>query len=349
MFQKAGMKNILVTGGAGFIGSHTFVELGANNYKPVIVDNFSNSDKSVLSGLRKITGQDPICYEGEFQDADLLAKIIKNEKIDGVIHFAAYKAVGESVEQPLKYYKNNIAGLVALLETLEKHKVSNFVFSSSCTVYGEADKLPLTESSPVKPAASPYGSTKQMGEIIIRDASAASQSLRSVSLRYFNPIGAHSSALIGELPRGVPSILVPFITQTVAGWRERLTVFGDDYPTPDGTCIRDYIHVVDLARAHVKALQYLGTQRPATYDVFNIGTGKGNSVLEVIKTFQAVTGRQVPYEIGPRRPGDIITSYADVSKAKRVLGWQAEKSLDDALADAWRWQKTLKNKERNES
>ena len=336
------MKSILVTGGAGFIGSHTYVELASAGYRPVIVDNFSNSDKSVLGGLQKITGREPTCYEGQFQDVKLLEKVIRSEKIDGVIHFAAYKAVGESVRQPLKYFNNNVAGLVTLLEVLEKHAISSLVFSSSCTVYGDADKLPVTEDTPVKPAASPYGATKQMGETIIGDTTAASETLRSISLRYFNPIGAHSSALIGELPRGAPSILVPFITQTVAGWRDQLTVFGDDYPTPDGTCIRDYIHVVDLARAHVKALDYLDEQKPSSYDAFNIGTGAGNSVLEVINTFEKATGRKVPYKIGARRAGDIIASYADASKAKEILGWQAEKSLADALTDAWRWQQTLK-------
>lgn len=335
------MKNILVTGGAGFIGSHTAVELSAAGYNPIIIDDFSNSERSVLDGLEKIIGKRPTLYEGKFQDTALLEKIFEAESIDGVIHFAAFKAVGESVNEPLKYFDNNVSGLVTLMEFLEEKKIGNLVFSSSCTVYGEADKLPLTEGAPVKPAASPYGATKQIGETIIADTTRASQTLRSLSLRYFNPIGAHTSALIGELPRGVPMILVPFITQVVAGWRDELTVFGDDYPTPDGTSVRDYIHVVDLAKAHVKALEYLQSQNPKFYDVFNIGTGKGSSVLEVIQTFETTTGKKVPYKIGARRPGDVTAAYADAGKAKKVLGWQAEKTLEEALADAWRWQQTL--------
>jgi UDP-glucose 4-epimerase len=291
--------------------------------------------------LEKITGQRIDFYEGEFQDRKLIREIASKHKLDGTIHFAAYKAVGESVEKPLKYYRNNVAGLVDLLELMEELGVDNLVFSSSCTVYGETEKLPLTEELPFKPAASPYGATKQMCETIIRDTSVASRNLRSLSLRYFNPIGAHPTALIGELPIGKPTILVPFITQTVAGWHDKLTVFGNDYPTPDGTNIRDYIHVVDLAKAHVKALEYVSGNKPRFYDVVNIGTGKGSSVLEVINTFESVTGQKVPYEIGDRRPGDIIASYASVEKAHKVLGWQAEKTLADALGDAWRWQKTL--------
>jgi UDP-glucose 4-epimerase len=335
------MKNILVTGAAGFIGSHTVVELVNANFNPIIVDDYSNSDKSVLDRLHKITGQKITAYEGKYQDKKLLGKIFDKEKIDGVIHFAAYKAVGESVQEPLKYYENNVAGLVSLLQVMEAKKVPHLVFSSSCTVYGEPDKLPITEDSPTKPAESPYGATKQMCELIIRDASLVSQNLRSLSLRYFNPVGAHSSALIGELPRGVPANLVPFVTQTATGIRSGLTIFGDDYPTPDGTNIRDYIHVVDLAKAHIKALEYVAKQSNGFYDVINIGTGKGSSVLEVIKTFEKVTGEKVSYKIGPRREGDIIQTYAAVDKAKKVLGWQTEKILDDALADAWRWQQTL--------
>lgn len=335
------MKNILVTGGAGYIGSHTIVELVSSNYRPLIIDNFSNSEKSVIQGLRKITGQEITCYENDYQDQKKLREIIKKENIDGVIHFAAFKAVGESVQQPLRYYENNVVGLIKLLDVIEDLKIPNFVFSSSCTVYGEADRLPLTEEAPVKPAASPYGATKQMSEIIISDVTKASKSLRAISLRYFNPIGAHPSALIGELPIGRPSILIPFITQTVAGWHKELTVFGNDYPTPDGTNIRDYVHVVDLAKAHIKALQFISKQKPRFNDAVNIGTGKGSSVLEVIKTFQDVTGKKVPYKIGRRRAGDVVAAYADPSKAKKDLGWQAEKTLADALKDAWRWQQTL--------
>ncbi len=334
------MKNILVTGGCGFIGAHTVVELVAAGYKPVIVDNFSNSDATVLAGIAKITGHKPTFYQGDFQDRQLLPKILRAEKIDGIIHFAAFKAVGESVEKPLAYYKNNVAGLIELLELLDKEKVTQLVFSSSCTVYGEPDHLPITENTPTKPAESPYGATKQMCETIIRDTAAASQ-LRAIALRYFNPIGAHSSAAIGELPRGIPQNLVPFVTQTAAGWRDQLTVFGDDYDTPDGTNIRDYIHVVDLAKAHIKALEYIARQKPSFYDVCNCGTGKGSSVLDVIKAFEVASGQKLRYHVGPRRHGDIVKTYASVEKANAVLGWKAELSLQDALADAWRWQQTL--------
>jgi UDP-glucose 4-epimerase len=335
------MKNVLVTGGAGFIGSHTVVELAAAGYRPIIVDNFSNSEKQVLEGLSQITGQDIVCYEQDYRDQAKLAAIFKNESVDGVIHFAAYKAVGESVEQPLKYYSNNVAGLVGLLETMENSGVPRLIFSSSCTVYGNPDKVPVTEDSPVKPPASPYGATKQMGEAIIKDAVSASKNLRALALRYFNPIGAHPSAKIGELPLGVPNCLVPYITQTAAGIREQLTVNGDDYETPDGTCIRDYIHVVDLAKAHVKALEYIADKPGGLYDYINFGTGKGSSVLDVIKTFEEVSGVQLPYKIGPRRDGDTVSVYADVDKARKMLGWKTEKTLKEALADAWRWQQTL--------
>src|SRR3989344_1892482 len=336
------MRNILVTGGAGFIGSHTVVELVNAGYQPVIIDNFSNSEKSVLAGLEKIVGQKLKVYEGQYQDKKLLNDVFKKKKISGVIHFAASKSVGESVAKPLHYYRNNVAGLVVLLEAMEQAKVPNLVFSSSCTVYGEPDKLPITEESPLKPAVSPYGATKQMSEVIIADTTKISKNLRSMSLRYFNPIGAHKSALIGELPRGVPSNLVPFIAQTAAGERKELVVYGDDYDTPDGTCIRDYIHVVDLAKAHVSALDHLLRKPASYYGTFNIGSGKGHSVLEIINTFEKVTGQKVPYKIGLRRAGDVVKVYAGVQKAQKVLGWKAEKSLSEALADAWRWQKTLK-------
>jgi UDP-glucose 4-epimerase len=335
------MKNILVTGGAGYIGSHTVVELINAGYRPVIVDNFANSDKKVIERLKKLTKQDIYFYEQDFQDQVKLNSIIKNEKIDGVIHFAAYKAVGESVQEPIKYYDNNVAGFVKLLEVLEENKIPNLVFSSSCTVYGEPNKLPITESAAIKPATSPYGATKQMCETILSDVSHASKTMGSLSLRYFNPIGAHESAEIGELPIGTPANLVPHITQATAGLRGELTVYGRDYPTPDGTCIRDYIHVADLANAHVKALQHLDKRKPSYYDFCNIGTGKGSSVLDVIKTFEKVTGQKVPYKIGTKRDGDIMAVYADVTKSKKMLGWQAEKKLDDALADAWRWQQNI--------
>lgn len=335
------MKNILVTGGAGFIGSHTVVELLQSGYNPVIVDDFRNSKKSVLDGLEKITNKKVRCYEYDYTDATKLVEVIKKESIDGVIHFAAYKAVGESVKEPLKYYENNVVGLVKLLEILEQLGISNIVFSSSCTVYGESDTLPITEHTPLKPAESPYGATKQMGEVVLKTTTAASNTMKSIALRYFNPVGAHPSAHISELPLGPPSILVPFITQAVAGIRDKLTVFGNDYETPDGTCVRDYIHVVDLARAHISALEYIDSQTSGFFDVFNIGTGKGSSVLEVITTFEQVSGKKVPYEIGARRAGDVVTSYANADKAMKLLKWKAQYNLSDALRDAWRWQEKI--------
>lgn len=337
------MQSILVTGGAGFIGSHTVVELIEAGYKPVIIDNFSNSDRLVIKNLEKLVGQPIILYEQDYQNIPELKTIIEKEDIKGIVHFAAYKAVGESVKEPLKYYDNNVDGLIKLLELVEASGIKHFVFSSSCTVYGEPDNLPVTESSPMKPAVSPYGATKQMAETILNDATKVSKGYCAVSLRYFNPIGAHPSALIGELPKGVPANLVPFVTQAAAGLRDKLMVHGNDYPTLDGSCIRDYIHVVDLAKAHVKALSYLEGKKAAFYDVINIGTGNGSSVLEVIQTFQEVTGQKLPYEIGPRREGDVVATYASVDKAGRVLGWKAEKTLADALADAWRWQQRLAN------
>ncbi len=338
------LKNILVTGGAGYIGSHTAVELVEAGYNPIVLDNFSNSSKEVLKKIEEIVGKDITFYEGDYQDKQLLRKIFDDTQIDGVIHFAAYKAVGESVNEPLKYYDNNVAGLISLLEFMEQSKVSNFVFSSSCVVYGNPDKLPVTEDSPVKPAVSPYGSTKQMCETIIKDTAYVSKGLRALALRYFNPVGAHPSAKIGELPIGVPANLVPLVTQTAAGIRPELTVFGNDYPTSDGTNIRDYIHVVDLAKAHVKALEVLDRKGPGFYDFINVGTGKGSSVLEVINTFESATGVKLKYKIGQRRPGDVVATYASCDKANKELGWEAQKSLADALIDAWRWQQTLANK-----
>ena len=336
------METILVTGGAGFIGSHTVVELVSAGYRPIIVDNFSNSEHSVIKNLEKLIGQPLTFYEQNFQDTDKLQDVIQKEAVSGIIHFAAYKAVGESVKEPLKYYENNVSGLIALLRLLQTNEsVKHFVFSSSCTVYGEPDSLPVTEDSPVKPAVSPYGASKQMDEAILHDATTISPSLNSVALRYFNPIGAHPSALIGELPKGVPANLVPFVTQTAAGLRSKLVINGDDYPTVDGSCVRDYIHVIDLAKAHVKALAYLEKQPAASYDTINVGTGKGSSVLEVLQTFEQVSGKKLPYEIGPRRDGDVVSTYASVSKAGELLGWSAEKTLADALTDAWRWQQSL--------
>lgn len=335
------MSNILVTGGAGFIGSHTVVELVEAGYNPVIVDNLQNSKPVVLERLERILGRPVTIYKQDYQDIAALQKVIQKESITGIIHFAADKAVGESTENPLKYYDNNVAGFIKLLEFCETSPIKNIVFSSSCTVYGEPDHVPVNEQSPFKPAESPYGATKQMCETILHDATKVSKQFNSIALRYFNPIGAHPSGLIGELPLGVPANLIPFVTQAAAGIRDKLTVFGDDYPTPDGTCIRDYIHVVDLAKAHVHALRYLEKQEPAAITELNIGTGKGCSVLEVIRTFEEATGVEVSYQIGPRRAGDVIETYADTKLAEKLLGWKAEKTISDALADAWRWQQTL--------
>lgn len=340
------MKNVLVTGGLGFIGSHTVVELHNAGYTPIILDNLSNSSRSVLDGITKITETTPAFYEGDFQDKALLQTILTEDSIDGVIHFAAYKAVGESIDKPLDYYQNNVSGLVSLLQVLTENKVPHFVFSSSCTVYGEPDSVPVAESAPIKIATSPYGATKQMDETILQDTTRATQ-LKGIALRYFNPIGAHESALIGELPKGTPANLVPFITQAAAGLRDRLTVNGNDYPTPDGTCIRDYIHVVDLAKAHIKALEYAAKQQPSSYDIFNLGTGTGSSILEVITAFEKATGAKVPYQIGPRRNGDTISSFADAEKAQKLLDWKAEKDLATALADAWRWQQAITKSSHN--
>lgn len=337
---------ILVTGGAGFIGSHTVVELVAAGYTPIIVDNFQNSERSVLKGLENILSQKVTCYDVDCNDATEMAGIFAREgSIKGVIHFAADKAVGESVAHPIKYYRNNVGSLLTLLEVMAKADVHNLVFSSSCTIYGQPDALPVTESSPIQPAASPYGNTKQICEEIIRDVVASGSTLKALSLRYFNPIGAHASAEIGELPLGVPSNLVPFITQTAAGLRPQLSVFGHDYDTPDGTAIRDYIHVVDLARAHVRALEVLdGKSAEHFYDFVNLGTGHGASVLEVIHAFEKTTGVKVNYRLTDRRPGDVEQIYASVDKSARMLGWKTELSLEQALQDAWRWQVRLGKK-----
>jgi UDP-glucose 4-epimerase len=333
---------ILVTGGAGFIGSHTIVELYQAGYQPVIIDDFSNSNRSVLQGLKQILGYDVPYYAEDCGQPEVLRQIFRKEGIAGVIHFAAFKAVGESVKQPLKYYENNLGSLITLLKVMLEENLTNLVFSSSCTVYGQPDKLPVSEDSPMQPAESPYGNTKQVCEAIIRDTVKSGVAMKAISLRYFNPIGAHASANIGELPIGTPGNLVPFITQTAAGLRDQLTVFGNDYHTPDGTCVRDYIHVVDLAKAHVKALVLLFNQEKSNYyDFFNIGTGEGISVMQVIKTFEEVTGVKLNYRIGERRSGDIEQIYAEVNKATNVLHWVAEKSLPEALTDAWRWQQKL--------
>ena len=334
---------ILVTGGAGYIGSHAVVELYNAGYQPVIVDDFSNSRQSVLDGIRAILGVAMPCYDIDCGDAKALRGVFEQEQdIKGVIHFAAFKAVGESVQQPLAYYHNNVGSLVTLLTVMAERGLSNLVFSSSCTVYGVPDQLPVTEQTPRQPATSPYGNTKKICEDILTDAAHAPGSqLRTILLRYFNPIGAHPSAKIGELPLGVPNNLVPFITQTAAGIREQLTIFGDTYATPDGTNIRDYIYVVDLAKAHVVAVQRLLDGTGEAVETFNVGTGHGNSVLEVVTTFEQATGVKLNYRIGPPRPGDVPAIYADVTKATEELGFQTTATLAEALRSAWQWQESL--------
>lgn len=336
------MKNILVTGGLGYIGSHTVVELCYKGYDPIIIDNLSNSREEVIDRLQKITGKAHSFRNTNLVDFKKTRDIFSQYKIDGIIHFAASKAVGESVEKPLDYYENNLISLMNLLRLSDEFEVSNFIFSSSCTVYGQPDKLPVDESFPKLPAESPYGNTKQIGEEIIEDYCKANLSFKAISLRYFNPIGAHESALIGELPLGVPNNLVPFITQTAAGIREKLSVFGGDYDTPDGTCIRDFIHVVDLAKAHIAALEY-SVKMSNNYDFFNVGTGNGYSVLQAIQSFEKVSGVNLNYEIVDRRPGDIEKIYADTSKVNSILNWKAENGLDSMMWSAWEWQKTLQN------
>ena len=342
--KPAHSMNILVTGGAGFIGSHTVVSLVEAGFNPVIVDDFSNSEKSVMAGLQEILGHEAPCHVIDCNDYQALRQVFHLEKIAGVIHFAAFKAVGESMREPLAYYRNNLGSILTLLDVMLAEGVKNLIFSSSCTVYGEPDALPVTEETPVKAAASVYGNTKRVGEEMLRDVAQANP-LKIISLRYFNPVGAHPSGLIGELPLGIPSNLAPFVTQTAIGLRQSLTVFGDDYPTPDGTCIRDYIHVMDLAAAHVAALKYLiGNPENSLYDVFNVGTGNGNSVLELIKTFEAVSGQSLNYHIGPRRDGDVTAVWGDVQKANKILGWKATRTLSEALEDAWRWQQKLSSR-----
>ena len=339
-------KKVIVTGGTGYIGSHTAVELIAVGFEVVIIDNLCNSDVTVLDGIRAITGIKPVFYDYDLCDMAKLEEVFAAEgKIDAIIHFAAFKAVGESVRKPLDYYRNNLGSLINLLAIMDKHGTSSLVFSSSCTVYGQPDTLPVTESSPVREAASPYGYTKQAGEVIIRDTMASKPDQKAISLRYFNPIGAHPTAHIGELPRGVPENLVPFITQTAIGLRDELKVFGNDYDTPDGSCIRDYLHVVDLARAHVTALKRLleGSNR-SNFEVFNLGTGTGVSVLEAIASFERATGIKLKYSITSRRPGDIEKIWADPSLANRELNWKTEITLDESMETAWRWEKKIRNK-----
>jgi UDP-glucose 4-epimerase len=341
-------KKIIVTGGTGYIGSHTAVELIEEGYEVILIDNLYNSEAVVADWIDRITDKKP-----QLEVLDLCKKkklnifFKKNKNIDAIIHFAAYKAVGESVNKPLEYYRNNLVSLMNLLGAMIEFKIPSMVFSSSCTVYGQPEKLPVTEDAPTQPAISPYGNTKQIGEEIIRDTVSVNKNLKAISLRYFNPIGAHPSALIGELPRGVPENLVPFITQTASGLRKELKVFGNDYNTPDGSCIRDYLHVVDLAKAHVIAVKRLiENKNKKNYEIFNLGTGKGVSVLEAIESFERVSGIKLKYKITGRRAGDIEKIWADPSLANKELGWKTLSSLDEAMKTAWEWEKKIRKKKR---
>jgi UDP-glucose 4-epimerase len=335
---------VVVTGGLGFIGSHTVVELQNIGFEPIIIDNLSNSSIEVLDRITAITGKKPLFEQMDLRDKAAVQQFFKKyQDVSGVIHFAASKAVGESVENPLLYYENNINTLVYILQELQQKPEANFIFSSSCTVYGQAEKMPITEDASVQPAMSPYGNTKQIGEEIITDVTKVSN-INAILLRYFNPIGAHSTAEIGELPIGIPQNLVPFITQTGIGLRKELSVYGDDYSTPDGTAVRDYIHVVDLAKAHVVALQRLIEKKNLSkIETFNLGTGTGSSVLEVIHAFEKVSGQKLPYKIVGRREGDITSAYANTDKANNVLGWKAQSTLEESLASAWKWEQKIRS------
>lgn len=338
------MNTVLVSGGAGFIGSHVTVELVQAGYEVLVADNMSNCDMTCFEGVTKILGRRLPFIEMDFCDAKAVKKLFEDYKIDAVIHFAAFKAVGESVAEPIMYYKNNLDSFLNVLESAKANSCK-VLFSSSATVYGEAEELPVTENTERKPAASPYGNTKTICEDILRDSVAAYPQLKGIALRYFNPIGAHPSALIGELPRGIPNNLVPFITQTAAGIRECLSIFGDDYPTEDGTCLRDYIDIVDLAKAHVCAVtRMLEDRMEEDYEVYNIGTGRPVSVMELVKTFEKVNNLKLNYKIAPRRAGDVCAVWADPSKANQKLGWKATRDLEDTLASAWAWECKLKNK-----
>lgn len=335
-------KYILVTGGAGFIGSHTVVELYNNGYTPVIADDLRNADAMILDGLKKISGHEPIFHKIDICDKTSLRSIFNKYPFSGIIHFAAYKAVGESVAEPLKYYHNNVGGLVNVLECALEFEVHDFVFSSSCTVYGDPGKeKEIKETTPLVKANSPYGNTKLIGEQVLQDLHLSGSPMRIMSLRYFNPVGAHPTVEIGELPIGKPNNLLPFVTQTAIGKQQKLVVFGNDYPTPDGTCIRDYIHVCDLAEAHVKALDFLGKTTGAINEQVNIGTGKGTSVLELIDAFEEISGAKLNWEFGPRRPGDVTEIYANVDKSLRLLNWKTKYTMKDAVQHAWNWEKKL--------
>ncbi len=335
---------ILVTGGLGYIGSHTVVELLNNNFDVVIVDDLSNSERFILENIEKVAGKKPVFYPFDLKRKELLAQVFDAHNIEGCINFAAFKAVGESQEKPVDYYENNLFSLINILQEFKTRNISNFIFSSSCTVYGQADQMPIDEETPLKMPESSYGKTKQMGEEILKDFATAHQ--RKISLlRYFNPIGAHPTALLGELPIGIPNNLVPYVTQTASGIREKLNIWGNDYPTEDGTAIRDYIYVVDLAKAHVKALQKLIASEDSTViDIYNLGTGKGSSVLEVVQAYETANNVAVPYQIGDRRPGDITIAYANADKAERELSWKADTSLEEALRTTWEWQKYLESR-----
>lgn len=339
-------KMVLVTGGAGYIGSHTVVALQQSGYEVAVVDNLSNSQANVMDNIEKITGEKTAFFQFDLTNQSETFSFFEKHPIDAIIHFAAHKYVGESVNKPLRYYNNNFVSTLNILKAMEKHNINRFVFSSSCTVYGQADALPVTEQTPVKPAECPYGNTKQVTEEILRDICYINKDFQAIALRYFNPIGAHQSALIGELPLGVPQNLVPFITQTGIGIRQQLQVFGNDYNTPDGTCLRDYIHVEDLAEAHVAALNRMLIQnRPNNYEVFNIGTGEPYSVLEVIRSFEKISGKKLPYKTVGRRVGDIEQVWADTTCANTVLGWEAKKTLDEMMRSAWNWELHLNEKQ----
>lgn len=338
------VKTVLISGGAGYIGSHTAVELINAGYDVVIIDNLSNSDKGAVDGIRGITGKDVVFEEVDTCDKTALRSVFERYDFDSVIHFAAYKAVGESMTEPLMYYQNNLVSFMNIVEMMKELGRPNILFSSSATVYGEAEQLPVTEQTPRQTATSPYGNTKQIAEDILRDCCRAYEGVHGIALRYFNPIGAHPSALIGELPRGVPNNLVPFITQTAAGVRPMLSIFGNDYDTPDGTCLRDYIDVVDLAKAHVAAVDRMTTGKMGErYEIFNIGTGRPVSVLELVTTFENVNGLKLPYKIVDRRSGDVPAVWAETSKANEVLGWKATRALDETLRSAWQWEKHIRN------